>query len=380
MLPDNSHTYHTGEVDNLNENSYLAGNKTRKTKVMAGKNALLRYKLIDDWLQNKSETMRTKAVLRKIYENHEIDFSDRTFQQDLKFLEEEFLLESGVEIEKKNIPGEKNGIPTHIFSYCYSEPDFSAFRNGNPKRMTEVMKEAYDSLSLFKGTPGLEWINDSLSSMEIFATNTTDLEEIVSFENNANLKGLEYLKRCFEAIKDKKVINIETYSVEDGYNVFVVSPVYLKQFNKRWYLLGFTTGIKDYDKGKRVLYQFPLDGIVKFSENPGGAYNAESIDWATFFNEMIGITNKRDKRVETIRLKITNEKAATLLENNPLHKTQETLWDDDHKNMELTLKVKVNRELVNSLLRYADSVTILEPTELKDQFKAVLQQALAHNA
>lgn len=381
MLPEQNHTDLKDNVDYPNNNSYLAEDKTLIRKKMAGKNALLRYKLIDDWLQSIDKTKRTKAALEDIYQNQnpQIAFSDRTFQQDLKFFEKEFLSDSGVTIERKNIPGEHEGLATHIFSYQYSDPCFSAFKNGNSKRMTAVMKEAYDSLTLFKDTPGLEWINESLSSMEIFATDTTNLEQIISFESNAKLKGLEYLKKCFDAIKAKKVINLKTISVEDGENVFVVSPVYLKQYNKRWYLFGYTTGITEKDKGERRLYQFPLDGIITFSENPGAQYNAESIDWAAYFNEMIGVTNKPEDKVETIRLRIMNEKAATLLENNPLHKTQETHWDEGHKQMDLTLQVKINRELTNSLLRYADSVKVLEPIKLKELVKSTLQKALELN-
>jgi predicted DNA-binding transcriptional regulator YafY len=144
-------------------------------------------------------------------------------------------------------------------------------------------------------------------------------------------------------------------------------PQFLKQYNNRWYILGIT------EDNPNQIWNFALDRIKTI--NPTKLqYKKIDVDWKTYFEDIIGVTNYADKPAETIHFRVQGI-TAHYIKTKPIHESQNAHWLDDNT-LDVKLKVKINPELEHILLSYADSITILSPQSLIDRHIEALKEAL----
>ena len=113
----------------------------------------------------------------------------------------------------------------------------------------------------------------------------TRQKSIIDFEKNENLKGLEFLDPIYQAILNKKVLEItyQSFKARKAQPI-VFHPYLLKEFNNRWFLLGVK-------KAKQAFTTLALDrmhGIelkedVLYAEDP-------SFDSENYYRDVIGVT------------------------------------------------------------------------------------------
>ena len=103
-------------------------------------------------------------------------------------------------------------------------------------------------------------------------------------------------------------------------------------------------------------------------------YKKIDVDWKTYFEDIIGVTNYADKPVETIHFRVQGI-TAHYIKTKPIHESQNAHWLNDNT-LDVKLKVKINPELEHLLLSYADSITILSPQSLIDNHIKALKMAL----
>ena len=104
----------------------------------------------------------------------------------------------------------------------------------------------------FRGLPQFEWINELVPKLQsLFQQDETI--EVISFDQNEFLIGLEHLPMLYKSIIKETTLVIEYQSFKDtNPKLLKIHPYYLKQFNKRWFLFG----LNNTDK---LLYNLPLD-------------------------------------------------------------------------------------------------------------------------
>jgi len=199
------------------------------------------------------------------------------------------------------------------------------------------------------GAEGLENMETKLSQM----ISLDDKQKIISFEENEFLEGIHFLSPIYNYIKSKQVLDIEYKAFKtDEILSFTISPYYLKQFNKRWYLFGW-------NNQKEELYNLPLDRMQSItpSQNP---FISSTIDFDDFFDEIIGVTNFRDNEVEKIKIQLSDH-IIPYIKSKPLHSTQKL------KGNIVTIEVKQNYELESLILSYGENMTVLEPLSLAEK-------------
>ncbi|WP_246200065.1 helix-turn-helix transcriptional regulator [Maribacter luteus] len=267
----------------------------------------------------------------------------------------------GYGVEFKKI---KEGRNTY---YSYADPSFSISNNPINELEAEQLKSAMLVLSRFKGMPQFEWVNELLPKLDqTFMLGETQ-NDIMSFENNPYLKGLEFLGQLFNSINHKKAIEI-TYKPFDK-DKFTINffPYHLKQFNSRWFLFGRNPDYKS-------LTNYPLDRIMEIKEIEL-LYEETEINFEEYFEDVIGVTIK-EGRVETIEMKVS-KKLWPYIETKPLHGSQKKKHTDIEY-VYMTLEVIPNFELEKLILSYGDDIEVLSPEYFRDKIRFRLIECKKH--
>ena len=67
----------------------------------------------------------------------------------------------------------------------------------------------------------------------------------VSYEDNTGYVGLDWFKDVFDAIANSRVLEINYLPFDGRRKKWTIHPYFLKQYNIRWYLLGYNERFND---------------------------------------------------------------------------------------------------------------------------------------
>jgi predicted DNA-binding transcriptional regulator YafY len=280
----------------------------------------------------------------------------RQLFEDIRFMESE----KGWSIPLERL---KDGKKTY---YRYSDPEFSI--NNSPLTETEAeqLRSALLILSRFKGAPQFEWVEEIIPKMEQTFGLRNQAGEIISFDENRYLKGIDLLAPLFEAILNKKPLRITYQSFKNEKpNLSVIHPYYLKQYNNRWYLLGQTTKFS-------TLSVRALDRIEKIEEVDEPFIENTRYDFSEYFEDIIGINRGKGNQPEKITLWFAPGKAP-YIQTKPIHGSQKVKKNDED-GLVITIEVIVNYELKSLLLSFCNEVKVLSPESLDRQLKEMAYQ------
>jgi predicted DNA-binding transcriptional regulator YafY len=159
-----------------------------------------------------------------------------------------------------------------------------------------------------------------------------------------------------EAIRGKKMLWFIYASFVKGIEKpRKVSPLFLKEYRNRWYLICF-------DKLKNDIITYALDRMQepKILEDESSL----PVDFQAdlYFQDTIGITSFKGK-AERIVIK-ANEIAAKYIASQPFHQSQKLMSESSDFSM-FELNVLVSEEFIRNLLGYAGELEVLEPKSLR---------------
>ncbi len=241
--------------------------------------------------------------------------------------------------------------------YRYEDPDFSIFNSPLNDVEIEQLMQSVSLLRRFEGMPGFEWVEEMSAHLQ--STVGTSAAPVIGFDENPDLKGMKYFTPLFNAITERKAIKITYHPFDSDEIIDVVHPYYLKEYNQRWFLFGLNDSFK-------TISNFALDRIesleltnTKFIENT-------EIDFAHYFDNVIGVSVKSNKPVEEVRLWVDKEQLPYML-SKPIHKTQRIETKNDDGSAIVAINVVQNFELQQLLLSFGERVNILSPQSLKDE-------------
>ncbi len=174
-------------------------------------------------------------------------------------------------------------------------------------------------------------------------------------------RGTEYLKPILEAIENEEAVQIDyekfwLWETETR----KLRPIALKEYLHRWYLMAWTE--------KDDLRFFGLDRIKNLQTLPEKVKLPTAPDLESRFLETIGIINDPTEPVETVILTFTEFKGR-YIQSMPLHPTQQVIVNDGNI-LQISLRVKINYELVSVILSHGDEVRVEHPERLKEIVKA----------
>lgn len=262
---------------------------------------------------------------------HGFEMSDRTIQRDFEQIRFEF----GIEIQYDR---DKNGYYIDYENSLHISSFFRFLEIVNTAALlTESLLESKDSL------------------------------QYISFDTGGGFKGIEHLKPLLEAIKDHRKITFTHFNFHtDTSRKYTIKPYLLKEYQNRWYVVGIIGGLNEFRT-------FGIDRIENLNIQTETFKPNKKLNPNEMFDQIIGLVYSENV-VQKIVLSFTPTQGK-YIKTLPLH-TSQTLLIDDEKECRISLLVVPNYELTQQILKYGETVKVIEPVWLVNEIKEILKRTL----
>lgn len=328
------------------------------------KNAAIRYQTLDKCFRDRRHRYYIEDLIDKCeeaiyYYNGVGEVSRRQIFEDIKFMESE---------TGWSVPLERKQDGRRVY-YRYRDPDFTI--NAQPLTEDEArqLRSVIITLRRFRGLPSNAWGDEVISNQEWRFGLRGKQENIIGFEQNPYLRGLNLLPDIIDAATSQQAVRItyRNYKNCDEEYTIVVHPWYIKQYNNRWFLMA-------YDAEADRISNYALDRIQNFKVEEDVAYipNKE-VDFEHYFDDVFGVTIPPSD-VEKIRVLLQfSKKQYPYIVSKPLHHSQEIV---DAENRILAVEVRPTYEFTQLILSFVFDVKVLGPEPFKQEILANLRRNL----
>lgn len=214
---------------------------------------------------------------------------------------------------------------------------------------------------------GPAWLINTFTVNSLLALGKERLSGRISVEDIPS--GQKYLTTIMDAMLDDKQLNI-SYCKYTGNEVeeFNVMPYALKEFAKRWYVIG-------YCRERNGLRVYGLDRITFIRVSEESFKLPEGFDVDDIFASSFGIYLPDGSRAVDIVFR-ANKKEARYLRDLPLHHSQREL-EVSSDSVVFSVRLVPNSNLIMEFCKRGDRLEVLEPQEIRAQVAGELKRALA---
>ena len=326
------------------------------------KNALLRYQILDRCFSNRYRKYTIEdlvdAVNEALYDMYGSEVSMRQIRDDIKYMRDRV---------SYNAPIEAVPFDGKRCFYRYSDPNYTIFNTELTTEEVTKLCSTINMLGRYRGGAN-RWLEEVISNLELRFGIKTNREHIVAFEQNDQLRGLEFLSELIDSAINHQPLNLLYRTYNGKETNIVIHPYHVKQYNNRWFLFG----LEQTPNGDRIANR-ALDRIVKFSISDVPFIPNTSIDFSTRFDDVVGVTIPDDDVLkETVVLKFEPDRFPYVV-SKPIHHSQKILNEDE---CILQIEVRPNKELESVIFSYFPHVEVLEPATLREQFKEKISKNL----
>lgn len=327
------------------------------------RNALIRYRTIDNCLQNRYRKWTLDDLIEEVsetlydYEGIEKGVSKRTVQMDIQMMRSDKLGYNApiIVIDKKY--------------YTYEDPEYSITNIPLTDQDLNKLSETVDFLKQFRGFSHFKELESMVQKLEdhIYARKTQQ-KSVIDFEKNENLRGLKYLDPLYQAIIKREELSLTYQSFKARQpSTFNFQPHLLKEFKNRWFIIGI--------KRKREGFlNLALDRILDIKRSGELFVPSKDFDSEAYFKDVIGVSVSPEMEPEEVLLYVIN-KHAPYVETKPFHWSQKVISHDPY-GITISIRVQHNFELEKEILGFGDGIKVIAPTRLKRNIKERLAGAL----
>lgn len=327
----------------------------------ANKNAQYRYQILDRCFSDFSHKYDIDDLLNIVNEhlmNDSIDSSiiqKRQLRDDIMAIRK--MLPNNVYLDAKPFQGKK-------CYYRYSKRSYSIYNNELSAEEVRKLHSTIDMLSRFRGAPNTSWLEEVISKLECRFGIKTNSNYSVSFEQNEQLKGIEYLSDLIDAVINKTPIIVSYKSYRGKEMKTTIHPYHLKQYNNRWFLFG-------YEEETEKIANKALDRIQHISSSNVPFKQNDTIDFTHFFDDVVGVSIPgEDVNKETILLRFTQSQFPYVT-SKPIHKSQKVISESE---CTISLEVKPTFELEQKLLAFGPDLEVLSPESFRSTFSKKIEE------
>ncbi|MCH3884515.1 helix-turn-helix transcriptional regulator [Tenacibaculum aquimarinum] len=299
---------------------------------MANYKLLKRLSCIMHLLTHKRGISKTE-MLNRLYMDFDIDTTSRTLERDLKNLKDDFGIEMNYSRSIRGYVIEEND------EYINRFLKFAEFSS-----LAEVYDEGFKNYKSF--------------------------DKYVLKDDSLEFTGLHNMARILKAITLSRKLKFtkENYTNET-IKTYTVSPLRLKEYLNRWYLIAVPNGIDE-------IRSFGLDRITDLQLLDEKATIKDSFeDQIKQYDDVIGLNFNETKKVEKVVLEVDNNQLK-YLKSLPLHKSQVCIDGEKGTPSLAIYKVKPNYEFETQILRMGDTVEVIEPLWLRKKIKERLTKTI----
>lgn len=251
-------------------------------------------------------------------------YSKRTFQRDLKAIQNLFNLEI--------VNNRSNDFKYTIISRPIMEVD----------EYNQRLLESYQIINTLNSYP--------------------DFEEFVFLESRKH-RGINSFYELLHAIRNRKVIEFKYHNyLKNTHTQRKVHPLILKESKDRWYLVGI-------DKKDEQMKCFGLDRISNLSMF-NATFKKYEMDFKTYFKYAFGIICFQNQTPYKVILECSN-KQKEYIKSFPLHDSQ-IITEETEETCKFEMMLYTTYDFMQEILSYGKEVKVLEPQVLIDQIKEQL--------
>ena len=331
----------------------------------ANKNALIRYKTIDNCLRNRYRRWTlddlVDACCDALYDSEGIrkGVSVRTVQGDIQMMRSDKL--------GYNAPIE---VYDHKY-YRYADSDYSIMDMPMSQNDYEVMQEAVDMLRQLEDFGQFAEMADVVSRLQDkLAISRNNRKPIIHFDSVPDLKGIRLLNPLYNYIAHKQTLRIvyQSFSARQP-SEYIICPYLLKEFRNRWFLFCSKAS-------NLLMFNLALDRIqsvepvdVPFRENP-------DFDPEHFFDDVIGVSKNIGGKPRTIKFWASREQSK-YIKTKPIHRSQQLMKENpEDGSCVFRIDVVFNIEMYSVFMSYGPGVRILYPQSAVKYMRDKLREAL----
>ncbi len=318
-----------------------------------------RLELIDECLRKFEQPMSVEQIQKYCNARLDRNFSLRMYRYDIT---ETIPRKYDVELHVDVINGLK--------CYTYADENFSIKGEVAVDGIDLLnFRKIKNALTEFAGMGLDASLTDVTDEIDKFLGYDGQKRPVISFEKvvleaRGDVSPLDMLKPMFKAIIQHQTMNILYEVPGRGKREWTIFPQFLKQYNQRWYLIA----TRHHDEKEDKVYHLALDRIIQFESNQHIPYKESGIDFADYFEYVVGVTKPEGAQPVEIKLRVERGEYP-YIESKPIHSSQDELLesDKDEKYVYISLYVYDNYELRSKILSYGSKVTVMEPKNLRDK-------------
>ena len=314
------------------------------------KNAEYRFMILDRCFSDFRHKYNIEDLLEKVNDKlYDVNGSksmimERQLRGDLNAIRK--MLPDGIYLEAIPYDGKK-------CYYRYSEPDFSIYKNELSVAEVQNLRSTIEMLGKYRGLPSNGWLEEVISNLEIRFGVKSNAENLVSFGQNDQLKGIENLSGIIDATINHQPLEIEYVSANGNYHQHTLHPYFVKQYNGRWYLFGL-------DEKENRIKSLALDRIQNLITSDHTFRKNEDIDFNSYFDNVVGVTvpYKVESKLEDFQLKFS-PKRFKYVTSKPIHKSQKIISEEE---CIISLHLYHTLELEQQIFSFGPDVEVLSPS------------------
>ena len=331
------------------------------------KNFQKRITILDECFSSRMGHFTLERLINVVSEKLDVSVSRKTIQNDIKYIRETIENNKSAEIDFDEqpvfIPRLFEGKKT-IFKY--SDVNFSLGNQLLSKTDQEQLEETLSILSRYKNREDFFWLDELFPRMKsAFNIVHEDYNGLISYQSNRDYSGQPWVGEIYNQLLRKKILIIE-YKGFKSVEAYLrrVHPYHLKQYNNRWFLFGW-----EESENYTGITNLALDRIITISETIYDIIPNE-VDWADYFDEMIGVSRPNDKEAVEVKLRFSTTRMPYVI-TKPIHGASQRLDKNDPEQRTIILNLLPNYEMYQAILSFGSDVEILGPAEVVKKLKEI---------
>lgn len=331
------------------------GNSEDKQVMGHNKNAMDRYLALDKCFQ-RSGGACIDDLMTACEKTIGYSVSKKTIYDDIAYMEANSTWQ--IELEKWFVDRKRY--------YAYKDRHFSISSCPFREEDINLIRSVASILQRYKGLPGAPVIDELTAFLKDRFDVKSSESHVMSFEENEDLIGREFVTILYDAIVRKQVLHIVYHPFGKSEIEWNIHPYFLKQYNGRWFLFGLNN---DAVNGEMVITHLALDRIksVKPADIP---YIESEVDFGQYFDDVIGVTINPGEPIDIV-LKFSPQRF-NFVRTKPIHPYQ----IEDEANHTLKLNVIPNKELESLILSFGDDVEVISPENYRQEIKRKIKEVI----
>lgn len=338
----------------------------------SNKNALTRIVLLDKLLADRYHAYSIQDMTN--YLERELSqygqkggVTKRCVEKDIEYLEYKFPIL--IEFERYSVDAHSATTDKIYRKRCirYADPTFSIFKGQLTDDEKGILTTTLSTLGSFDGLNGFGWLDDLSKRLGL-----VEHRPIIQMSKNL-VENKTLIAEAFSAIRAASVVCLEYKRFVDSESKdIILSPYFLKEYNRRWYIIGAA-----YDTGR--ILNFALDRIVSINVLPGYNYLLPPEDMSERFEDIIGVSYYEGAEIHKIIFWVS-DKSAPYVVTKPLHGSQINIRGEREESIRSKYKVPTgglifsidcmeNYELIRELCSFGGELKVLSPLTIVTSVK-----------